>query len=130
MYEPENDTVGARMRKLLFFGLILALLVTAGAGCSRSTGGGEARYLTLFNTAWAACHELGLYEATVESVAYRPDGNRMVVVSYLFDNGMVPDSGRAAMLVGPDGSLASQCVVDLAVDTCLCGATRDWHEAP
>ena len=64
----------------------------------------------------------------MESVTHRTDGNRVVIVSYLFDNGMVPDSGRAAMLVAPDGSLASQCIVDLAIDTCLCGATRDWRE--
>lgn len=108
----------------LVLGLALVLILCA--GCTRSTGGGEARYLALFNAAWTSCHSLGLYQAGVESVSLRPDGNRRVVIRYLFDNGMVPDAGRAAMLVSPDGRLASRCLVDLAADICLCGMVRDW----
>jgi len=116
------------MRKMTRMGLALAVVLAVCAGCTRATGGGEARYLVVFNAAWASCHSLGLYQATVESVTMRPDGNRRVVIHYLYDNGMVPDSGRAAMLISPDNRLASQCIVDLAIDTCLCGAERDWHE--
>ena len=111
---------------ILILGASLALL----SGCTRSTGGGEARYLSLFSAVWQRCHSLGLYEATVESVTVRPDGNKRVVIHYVYDNGMVPDTGRAALLVNTKGQLASDCVLDLAINICLCGAQKDWHDGP
>ena len=48
----------------------------------------------------------------------------------MYDNGEVPDQGRAAMLVSPEGRLASRCVVDIGINECLCGEARDWHEGP
>ena len=110
--------------------LLLAASLALVSGCTRSTGGGEARYLTLFSTVWQRCHTLGLYQVKVEAVTVRPDGNKRVVVAYVFDNGMVPDQGRAAMLVAPDGRLASDCVLDLEANLCLCGAQKDWHDGP
>jgi hypothetical protein len=119
------------MRKSTLALLLLgAALLAAGFGCTRATGGSEARYLTLFSKVWQRCHDLALYEAKVESVTLLPDGNKRVVVSYLFDNGMVPDQGRAAMLVSSTGHLASDCVVDLVANLCLCGAQKDWHDGP
>ena len=119
------------MRKLTLATLLLSALVLAlVSGCSRSTGGGEARYLTLFSNVWQRCHTLGLYQVKVEAVTTRPDGNKRVVVAYVFDNGMVPDQGRAAMLVAPNGRLASDCVLDLEANLCLCGAQKDWHDGP
>ena len=53
------------MRSSMLLSLILALLLAGAAGCARETGGGEAQYLHLFNTAWAKCSELGLYEVRV-----------------------------------------------------------------
>jgi hypothetical protein len=117
---------GTPMRKLTLAALVLACLLTTVLGCERATGGGEARYLNLFASLWQRCHSLGLYEARVESVMPMADGNKRVVIAYLFDNGMVPDQGRAAMLVSPQGRAASPCVVDLAADICLCGDKRDW----
>jgi hypothetical protein len=116
------------MRKVVLVALVLALFMTAGLGCTRATGGGEARYLNLFASMWPHCHSLGLYQAKVESVTPTVDGNKLVVVAYLYDNGMVPDQGRAAMLVSPEGRLASPCVIDLQTNMCLCGETRDWHD--
>ncbi len=118
------------MRTPIVAVLCLAAVLLAGVGCSRSTGGGEARYLALFTAFWQRCHPLGLYEAKVEAVTPLPDGAKRVVVSYLFNNGMVPDQGRAAMLVGPEGRLASDCVLDLAAGVCLCGGHKDWHDGP
>ncbi len=110
--------------------LLMGVLLAAGPGCTRETGGGEARYLNQFSTVWQHCHTLGLYEAKVESVTALPNGNKRVVISYLFDNGMVPDQGRAAMLVASSGRLASDCILDLATNMCLCGARKDWHDGP
>lgn len=110
--------------------LLLAVVLAGLAGCTRSTGGGEARYLQLFNLAWGNCHRLGLYETSVESVTPLADGNRRVVIDYVYDNGMVPDSGRAAMLVTPKGRLASACIVDLEIGLCMCGAEKDWNPTP
>jgi hypothetical protein len=110
--------------------LVLATFVAVGTGCTRDTGGGEARYLTLFSNAWQGCHSLGLYQVKVEAVTTLPNGNKRVVVAYVYDNGMVPDQGRAAMLVTPAGKLASQCVLDLEAGVCLCGAQKDWHDGP
>ncbi|EFL50654.1 conserved hypothetical protein [Solidesulfovibrio fructosivorans JJ]] len=119
------------MRKLMPATLLfLAVALAASTGCTRDTGGGEARYLTLFSNVWQRCHTLGLYQAKVEAVTTRPDGNKRVVVAYVFDNGMVPDQGRAAMLVAPNGRLASDCVLDLEAGICLCGAQKDWHDGP
>lgn len=119
------------MRKKTLAILILGAALTASAlGCQRATGGAEARYLALFSKVWQRCHELGLYEATVESVTPLPDGHKRVVINYLFDNGMVPDQGRAAMLVAGNGRLASDCVIDLNANLCLCGAQKDWHDGP
>lgn len=119
------------MRKLMPATLLLlAVTLAASAGCTRATGGGEARYLTLFSNVWQRCHTLGLYQVKVETVTTRPDGVKRVVVAYVFDNGMVPDQGRAAMLVSPNGQLASDCVLDLEADICLCGAQKDWHDGP
>uniref|UniRef100_I2PY78 Lipoprotein n=1 Tax=Desulfovibrio sp. U5L TaxID=596152 RepID=I2PY78_9BACT len=118
------------MRTPILAALCLAAVLGAGAGCSRSTGGGEARYLALFASAWQKCHTLGLYEVRVEAVTPLPDGVKRVVVRYLFNNGMVPDQGRAAMLVNAQGRLASDCVLDLAAGICLCGAGKDWHDGP
>jgi hypothetical protein len=130
MYEPENAIMGARMGMLTRQILALAAVLIVVSGCTRATGGGEARYINLFNAAWANCHRLGLYETSVESVTVRPDGNRRVVIAYVYDNGMVPDSGRAAMLVSPQGRLASDCIVDLAIGICQCGAGKDWNDTP
>jgi len=116
------------MRTCIRLGLVVALALVVCAGCDQLMGGGKAHSLILFNNAWAKCHSLSLYEASVESVTMRPDGNRRVVVKYLFDNGMMPDSGRAAMLLTPDNQLASQCIVDLLSGTCLCGGERDWRD--
>jgi len=117
------------MRKITLVAvLLLALGMTAGLGCTRATGGGEARYLALFSSKWQHCSELGLYEARVESVTVRADGNKRVVIDYLFNNGMVPDQARAALLVSPQGRLASQCVLDVASNTCLCGEKPDWQD--
>lgn len=118
------------MRTPILAVLCLAAVLGAGAGCSRPTGGGEARHLSLFAAAWNKCHPLGLYEARVESVTPLADGVRRVVVSYLFNNGMVPDQGRAAMLVNAQGRLASDCVLDLEANVCLCGVGKDWHDGP
>ena len=119
------------MRSSIFLSLVLALLLAGTAGCTRETGGGEAKYLHLFNTAWAACPNRGLYEVRVESVAPRPDGLKTVTVRYLYNNGMVPDQGRAAMLVTPENRLADSCVVDLAINRCLCGdAAPGWRVGP
>ncbi|WP_300162645.1 hypothetical protein [Solidesulfovibrio sp.] len=119
------------MRKSMLASLLVgAALVAAGLGCTRATGGAEARYLTLFSKVWQRCHSLGLYEARVESVTPLEGGNKRVVINYLFDNGMVPDQGRAAMLVSSAGHLASDCVLDLATNLCLCGAQKDWHDGP
>jgi hypothetical protein len=115
------------MRKLVFVAMILALAITTGFGCTRATGGGEAKYLSLFSSMWPRCHSQGLYQATVESVTLTPDGDKLVVIAYLYDNGMVPDQSRAAMLVSPQGHLASQCIIDLETNLCLCGETRDWR---
>lgn len=116
------------MRKWMRMGLLAALALAVCTGCDQFTGGGKAHSLVIFNRAWAKCHELALYEATVESVTMRRDGNRRVVVQYLFDNGIVPDTGRAAMLLTPDNKLANPCIVDLMSDTCLCGGKRDWQD--
>ncbi|MHC1790841.1 hypothetical protein [Solidesulfovibrio sp.] len=118
------------MRKLIPAALALILLAAALAGCARETGGGEAKYLHLFYAAWAKCSHQGLYEARVESVVPRADGTKMVAVRYLFDNGMVPDQGRAAMLVSPENRLADACVVDLEINQCLCGETPGWRAGP
>jgi len=118
------------MRRSIPAILALALLVALSAGCSRSTGGGEAKYLHLFNAAWARCSDRGLYEARVESVVAQPDGNKVVTVHYLYDNGMVPDQGRAAMLVAPDNRLADTCVVGLEIMRCLCGEAPTWRVGP
>jgi len=118
------------MRILSLAALVLCLALAALSGCTRATGGGEARYLSLFAAMWQRCHELGLYEVRVESVTPLADGCKRVVVRYLFDNGMAPDQGRAAMLVAPEGRLASQCVVDLGINECMCGEKRDWREGP
>lgn len=117
------------MRRSIPASLVLALLVAV-AGCTRETGGGEARYLHLFNAAWAKCTNRGLYEVRVESVAPRPDGMKVVAVRYLYDNGMVPDQGRAAMLVSPENRLADSCVVDLQINQCLCGEAPGWRVGP
>ena len=118
------------MRSSILFSLVLALLLAGAAGCSRETGGGEAKYLHLFNAAWAKSSELGLYEVRVESVAPRPDGLKTVTVRYLYNNGMVPDQGRAAMLVSPENRLADSCVVDIAINRCLGGGTPGWRVGP
>lgn len=119
------------MRKLTLATLLLSALVLAlVSGCSRSTGGGEARYLTLFSNVWQRCHTLGLYQVKVEAVTTRPDGNKRVVVAYVFDNGMVPDQGRAALLVTPENRLADSCVVDLEINRCLCGDAPGWRVGP
>ena len=110
--------------------LVLAALAALVTGCTRSTGGGEARYIQLFDAAWGNCHRLDLYETSVESVTPLPDGNRRVVIHYVFDNGMVPDGGRAAMLVTPQGRLASTCIMDLQIGICMCGAEKDWNPNP
>ena len=110
--------------------LVLAAFVVAGTGCTRDTGGGEARYLTLFSNAWQGCHSLGLYQVKVEAVTTLPNGNKRVVVAYVYDNGMVPDQGRAAMLVSPENRLADPCVVDLEIDQCLGGGAPVWHAKP
>ncbi|KHK00791.1 hypothetical protein [Desulfovibrio sp. TomC] len=118
------------MRSLVPAFLALVLLAAALAGCTRETGGGEAKYLHLFNTAWAKCNHLGLYEVRVESVAKRPDGNKVVTVRYLYDNGMVPDQGRAAMLVAPENRLADSCVINLGINRCLCDEVPGWRVGP
>jgi len=118
------------MRTVTSATLILAMALLLAPGCTRTTGGGEARYLALFAAQWGQCHAGGLYEARVESVTPRTDGNKRVVIAYLYDNGMVPDQGRAAMLTSPEGRLASPCVVNLAINQCLCGQGRDWHDGP
>lgn len=119
------------MRKKMLAILVLgAALVATTAGCQRATGGSEARYLALFSKVWQRCHDLGLYEAKVASVTALPDGHKRVVIDYLFDNGMVPDQGQAAMLVTGNGRLASDCVIDLNANACLCGAQKDWHDGP
>ena len=118
------------MPRTLRAALALAALAVALVGCNRETGGGEAKYLHLFNTAWAKTSNLGLYEVKVASVMPLPDGMKVVTVNYLFNNGMVPDQGRAAMLVSSTGHLASDCVVDLIANLCLCGAQKDWHDGP
>lgn len=110
--------------------LALAAVLLVVSGCTRATGGGEARYINLFNAAWGKCHRLDLYQTSVESVTVLADGTRRVVIDYLYDNGMVPDSGRAAMLVTPEGRLASDCIVDLAIGLCMCGAEKDWNPVP
>ena len=107
-----------------------AVLMGAALGCQRATGGAEARYLALFSKVWQRCHSLGLYEVTVESVTPLPDGHKRVVVNYLYDNGMVPDQGQAAMLVSPENRLADPCVVDLEIDQCLGGGAPIWHAKP
>ena len=114
------------------FRAALAILLFAAvlAGCNRETGGGEAKYLHLFNTAWAKTSSLGLYEVKVASVAPLPDGMKIVTVNYLFNNGMVPDQGRAAMLVSPENRLADPCVVDLQIDQCLGGGAPIWQARP
>lgn len=118
------------MRNLIPASLALILLAAALTGCTRETGGSEARYLHLFSAAWAKCSHQGLYEVRVESVTPRPDGLKVVAVRYLFDNGMVPDQGRAAMLVSPENRLADTCVVDLEINQCLCGETPGWRVGP
>ncbi len=118
------------MRTTTLAALCLALVLGATAGCTRSTGGGEALYLRLFAAAWQRCHTLGLYQVRVEAVTPLEGGVKRVVVNYLFDNGMVPDQGRAAMLVNGRGRLASDCVLDLAANICLCGADKDWRHGP
>lgn len=118
------------MRKWTLGALLLSLCLVVGFGCTRATGGGEARYLTLFASAWQHCHSLGLYEVRVAAVTALPDGNKRVVVNYLYNNGMVPDQGRAAMLVNPQGRLASDCILDLDANICLCDARKDWHDGP
>ena len=118
------------MPRTLRAALALAALVVALAGCNRDTGGGEAKYLHLFNTAWAKTSSLGLYEVKVASVMPLPDGMKVVTVNYLFNNGMVPDQGRAAMLVSPENRLADPCVVDLEIDQCLGGGAPIWHAKP
>lgn len=118
------------MGKLSRLTLALAAVVVLMAGCTRSTGGGEARYLQLFNAHWSDCHRLGLYETSVDSVKQLADGNRQVIIKYVYDNGMVPDVGRAAMLVTPQGRLASPCIVDLAIGLCMCGVEKDWQPQP
>lgn len=125
-----DATVGVSMRSLVPAVLALVLVASALAGCSRETGGGEARYLHLFYAAWAKCSHLGLYEVRVESVLPRPDGNKTVTVRYLYDNGMVPDQGRAAMLVAPENRLADSCVVDLEINRCLCDEAPNWRVGP
>lgn len=118
------------MSRSILASLVLALLLAVSAGCVRETGGGEAKYLHLFNAAWARCNDRGLYEVRVESVAPRPDGMKTVTVRYLFDNGMVPDQGRAAMLVSPENRLADTCVVNLEIKRCLCGEAPSWRVGP
>ncbi|WP_075353015.1 hypothetical protein [Desulfovibrio sp. DV] len=118
------------MRSLVPAFVPLVLLLVVLAGCSRETGGGEAKYLHLFNTAWAKCSHLGLYEVRVESVAPRPDGNKVVTVRYLYNNGMVPDQGRAAMLLAPENRLADSCVIDLEINRCLCDEAPNWRVGP
>jgi len=118
------------MEKMTRLILALTAVVVLATGCTRATGGSEARYLQLFNAAWGNCHRLDLYETSVESVTPLPDGNRRVVIDYVYDNGMVPDSGRAAMLVTAQGRLASPCIVDLAIGLCMCGAEKDWNPNP
>ena len=118
------------MRSLVPATLALILLAAALSGCTRDTGGGEAKYLHLFYAAWAKCSHQGLYEARVESVAPRADGAKVVTVRYLFDNGMVPDQGRAALLVAPENRLADTCVVDLEINRCLCGDAPGWRVGP
>ena len=118
------------MPKILRAVMAVAVLSAALAGCNRETGGGEAQYLHLFNSAWAKSNTRGLYEVRVASVAPLPDGMKIVTVNYLFDNGMVPDQGQAAMLVSPENRLADPCVVDLEIDQCLGGGAPVWHARP
>lgn len=118
------------MGKMTRLILTLAAVLVIISGCTRSTGGAEARYIQLFNAAWGNCHRLDLYQTSVESVTPLPDGNRRVVIDYVYDNGMVPDSGRAAMLVTDQGRLASACIVDLEIGICMCGAAKDWNPNP
>ncbi len=118
------------MRTLSLAILVLCLALAGLSGCTRATGGGEARYLALFSGVWQRCHDLGLYEVRVESVTKLANGYKRVAVRYVYDNGEVPDQGHAAMLVSPEGRLASRCVVDLGINECLCGEARDWHEGP
>ncbi len=118
------------MRKWMLPALVLVAGMALFSGCSRSTGGGEAHYLSLFSGVWQKCHALGLYEASVEAMTEMPDGNKQVVVRYLYDTGMTPATGRAALLVSPQGRLASDCVLDLDINICMCGADKDWQAAP
>jgi hypothetical protein len=127
---PKNAIMGAHMGIVTRLTLALAATLVLVSGCTRSTGGGEARYLQLFNAHWGDCHRLGLYETSVASVKQLPDGNRQVVIDYVYDNGMVPDTGQAAMLVTPQGQLASPCIVDLAIGLCMCGIEKDWQYKP
>ena len=118
------------MSRTLRAALALAALVVALTGCNRETGGGEAKYLHLFYAAWAKSSSHGLYEVKVASVRPLPGGMKVVAINYLFDNGMVPDQGRAAMLVSPENRLADPCVVDLEIDQCLGGGAPIWHAKP
>ena len=53
-----------------------------------------------------------------------------MTVRYLYNNGMTPDQGRAAMLVTPENRLAEGCVADLSSNVCLCGGTPGWRVGP
>jgi hypothetical protein len=107
--------------------LAAALCLTLAApGCGGDDVGQEV-YQKLFTEFWNGCNDRGLYEVKVDAVSPGPDGWNKAALTYTFNNGEVPDTGHALMLVSPDGKSVKGCVYDTDAGICLCGKDNDWN---
>ncbi len=113
--------------KRIFALLAVSALPALVWGCGSGVEDKEAEaYATLFSEFYNGCDDRGLYKVEVEGTEPGPDGWKQVAIEYVYSNGEVPDTGRALMLVSPDGKSIKSCVLDTDADICLCGKKPDW----
>jgi len=114
-----------RKAKILAAALLCLLAVIPACGDGKETQ--NEIFQNLFSDFWVGCNDRGLYEVKVDAVTKGPDDWNKVALTYTYNNGEVPDTGHALMLVSPDGKTIKGCVYDADAGICLCGKDNDWN---